>query len=187
MGARALDPNRAQAAAWLCFRRLRKSSGSRKSRSASMSEDAFPDQINSIIEHLDVDALCVWQDPQLAARLAASEAGIIFLGGAFLEEEVLMAALRGKQGYDIRLLMDVSVARHEADRPLVLTSARPSRNPRDDNPAGPAGMGRVFLGDQASAAGSGPAQQGASHKLLACGPGFVNRARSTVSAFGVDP
>lgn len=53
--------------------------------------------------------------------LAASNVGAVFLGGAFLEEEVFIAALEGvKLGYDVRLLANLSMARHEGDRPLVL-------------------------------------------------------------------
>ncbi|MCJ9700825.1 hypothetical protein [Bradyrhizobium sp. SHOUNA76] len=79
------------------------------------------DQIAASIEYLDIDALSLWRDPRLAAQLAESGAGVIFIGGAFLEEEVLIAALEGARcGYDIRLLSDLSVDRHEADRPLVL-------------------------------------------------------------------
>ncbi|WP_426413427.1 hypothetical protein [Bradyrhizobium ganzhouense] len=82
----------------------------------------LPDQIAASIEHLDIDGLSLWRDPGLAARLTEAEAGVIFLGGAFLEEEVMIAALEGaRHGYDIRLLADLSVARHEADGPIVLT------------------------------------------------------------------
>lgn len=84
-------------------------------------QGVFPDWIAASIEHLDVDALSLWRDPRLATRLTEANAGVIFLGGAFLEEEVLIAALEGaKHGYDIRLLSDLSLARDDADRPLVL-------------------------------------------------------------------
>lgn len=84
-------------------------------------QSVLPDQIAACIEHLDLDTLSFWRDPRLAARLAEIDVGIIFLGGAFLEEEVLIAALEGaRHGYDIRLLSDLSVVRHEADRPLAL-------------------------------------------------------------------
>jgi len=77
-------------------------------------------QIAASIEHLDVNSLSFWRDRRLRAQLAEAGAGVVFLGGAFLEEEVLIAALEGARcGYDIRLLSDLSVARHEADRPLV--------------------------------------------------------------------
>ncbi|WP_194467846.1 isochorismatase family protein [Bradyrhizobium sp. CCBAU 53340] len=81
----------------------------------------LPDQIAASLEQFDIDALSVWQDPRLAARLRESDAGVVFLGGAFLEEEVLIAALEGaRQGYDIRLLSDLSAARDEPDRCLAL-------------------------------------------------------------------
>ncbi|OKO87622.1 hypothetical protein AC629_13200 [Bradyrhizobium sp. NAS80.1] len=84
--------------------------------------DLLPNQVAACIEHLDVDALSSWRDPRLAARLTELNTGIIFLGGAFLEEEVLIAALAGAaHGYEIRLLSDLSFGRREADRPLALT------------------------------------------------------------------
>ena len=84
-------------------------------------QSILTDQIAASIEHLDIDFLSLWRDPRLAAQLAEAGVGVVFLGGAFLEEEVLIAALEGaRRGYDIRLLSDLSVDRHEADRPLVL-------------------------------------------------------------------
>jgi nicotinamidase-related amidase len=82
----------------------------------------FPDHVAAAIEHLDIDALSVWRDPRLAKYLSESGAGVVLLGGAFLEEEVLIAALEGaRHGYDIRLLSDLSVARDEGDRSIALT------------------------------------------------------------------
>lgn len=84
-------------------------------------QSLLTDQITASIDHLDVDALSLWRDPRLVAELTEAGVGVIFLGGAFLEEEVLIAALEGARcGYDIRLLSDLSMDRHEADRPLVL-------------------------------------------------------------------
>ncbi|MCK1394369.1 isochorismatase family protein [Bradyrhizobium sp. 1] len=84
-------------------------------------QSILTDQIAASIEHLDIDFLSLWRDPRLAAQLGEAGVGVVFLGGAFLEEEVLIAALEGaRRGYDIRLLSDLSVDRHEADRPLVL-------------------------------------------------------------------
>jgi hypothetical protein len=84
-----------------------------------------PTQLAGEVVHsitpLDVNGLCLWRDQRFTASLAASDIGVIFLGGAWLDEEVLMAALEGvKLGYDVRLLADLSMARLEADRSLVL-------------------------------------------------------------------
>lgn len=80
------------------------------------------EQIAASIEHLGTDSLFLWRDQQFLAQLAESGPGVVFLGGAFLEEEILIAALEGARcGYDIRLLADLSVERNEADRALVLT------------------------------------------------------------------
>ena len=70
---------------------------------------------------LDGDGLSLWRNERFTASLAASNASFIFLGGAFLEEDVFIAALEGvRAGYDVRLLADLSIARCEADRSLVL-------------------------------------------------------------------
>lgn len=77
-----------------------------------------PDELFRVV---DLDALSLWHDPQFTGSLAASEIGVIFLGGAWLEEDVLLAALAGvKLGYDVRLLADLSIARVEDDRDLAL-------------------------------------------------------------------
>jgi nicotinamidase-related amidase len=70
---------------------------------------------------VDGDGLSLWRNEGLTTSLAASNAGVIFLGGAFLDEDVFITALEGvKLGYDMRLLADLSLARREADRSLVL-------------------------------------------------------------------
>lgn len=83
--------------------------------------DVLPPQVRRAVEHINEDALSLWQIPDFTQRLAARDAGVIFLGGAFLEEEVLVVALEGaRHGYEIRLLADLAYARTEHDRPLVL-------------------------------------------------------------------
>lgn len=83
--------------------------------------EAVPGHIAAAIEHIDVDPLCLWQESSFAERLSGANAMAIFLGGAFLEEEVFLAALEGaRRGYDIRLLSDLTTARIESDRTLVL-------------------------------------------------------------------
>jgi hypothetical protein len=85
-------------------------------------QDLLPDHIAATVERCDIDSLSMWRDPGLATRLTETGAGVVFLGGAFLEEEVLLAALEGvRHGYDIRLLSDLSVARDEADRSVAFS------------------------------------------------------------------
>lgn len=69
---------------------------------------------------LDIKACALWRDPQFTALLAASETGVVFLGGAWLEEDIFIAALEAARlGYDVRVLADLSVARNEDDRSLM--------------------------------------------------------------------
>ena len=69
---------------------------------------------------LDIKACSLWRDPQLATLLAASDTGVVFLGGAWLEEDIFIAALEAAGlGYDVRVLADISVARSEDDRSLL--------------------------------------------------------------------
>ena len=83
--------------------------------------DLLPVEVAASIEHLKSDALSPWRDPGFSAHFAEADVGIIFLGGGFLEEEVLIAALEGaKRGYEMRLLSDLAFARRETDRQLVV-------------------------------------------------------------------
>jgi hypothetical protein len=83
--------------------------------------DQIPERVAHSIVPMDVDDLSLWGEQEFIASLAASDVSIIFLGGAWLEEEVFIAALEGvRLGYDVRLLADLSVARLESDRSLVL-------------------------------------------------------------------
>jgi len=78
------------------------------------------DRIAQSIVPMHVDSLSAWRDPGFTASLAASNVGTIVLAGAWLEEEVCVAALEAvRLGYDVRVLADLSVARVEADRSLV--------------------------------------------------------------------
>jgi hypothetical protein len=80
----------------------------------------LPEALARSITPLDGDALSLWRNERFTTSLVESNAGVIFLGGNFLEEDVFIAALEGvKAGYDVRLLADLSMARREADRPLV--------------------------------------------------------------------
>lgn len=81
----------------------------------------IPDGVAHSIVSMNIDGLSFWRDQEFTASLATSNVGVIFLGGAWLEEEVFIAALEGVGlGYDVRVLADLSVARIETDRSLVL-------------------------------------------------------------------
>ncbi len=74
------------------------------------------------VTRLDIDGLSLWRrNRAVLESLSASDVGVVFLGGVWLEEEIFIAALEGARlGYDVRLLVDVSVARLEGDSALVL-------------------------------------------------------------------
>jgi hypothetical protein len=81
----------------------------------------IPDGSAHSLVPMGIDGLSLWHDQEFTASLAASNVGAIFLGGAWLEEEVFIAALEGVGlGYDVRVLADLSVARAEIDRSLFL-------------------------------------------------------------------
>jgi hypothetical protein len=83
--------------------------------------DGSGDESAPVFRPIDTKSLSLWQDPALAQSGGMSEASVVFLAGAWLEEEVLIAALEGvRRGHDIRLLADLSVARLEIDRNLAL-------------------------------------------------------------------
>lgn len=78
-------------------------------------------ELAASIEHLEVEALSLWEDPRVSVRLEESAVNLVLLGGAFLEEEVLIAVLQGaRQGYDIRLLSDLSFPRRELDGAVAI-------------------------------------------------------------------
>jgi hypothetical protein len=81
----------------------------------------LPAALAHSITLLEGDGLSLWRNERFTALIAASNVSVIVLGGAFLEEEVFIAALEAARlGYDVRLLADLSVARNEADRSLVI-------------------------------------------------------------------
>ena len=55
----------------------------------------LPDLAEGSVTRLDVDALALWPDARFTDLLAGANVRVVFLGGAFLEEEVLIAALGG--------------------------------------------------------------------------------------------
>ncbi|WP_050421221.1 hypothetical protein [Bradyrhizobium tropiciagri] len=84
-------------------------------------EPSWAGQIPGVVTIPDADPLELWHDARFIASLTTSNTSLLFLGGAWLEEDVLIAALGGATlGYDVRILADLSMARLEADRQLVL-------------------------------------------------------------------
>jgi nicotinamidase-related amidase len=81
----------------------------------------IPDGVAHSIVPMNIDSLSLWRDQEFTAPLVASNVSVIFLCGAWLEEEIFIAALEGvRLGYDVRVLADLSVAHVETDRSLVL-------------------------------------------------------------------
>lgn len=81
----------------------------------------IPEQVARSFRQVDTSGLYFWDDQRFVDVLEGSTAGAIVLGGAWLEEDVFIAALEAaRRGYDVRLLSDLTVCRVEADRALVL-------------------------------------------------------------------
>jgi hypothetical protein len=67
------------------------------------------------------DAVSFWRDTDVVHRLGSPETQVLYCGGAWLDEDVLVAALSAVQiGYDTRVLLDVSVARTQFERASAL-------------------------------------------------------------------
>jgi hypothetical protein len=67
------------------------------------------------------DPVNLWRDQDAIDRLGHPETQVLYLGGAWLEEEVLIAALSAARiGYDTRVFTDVSVLRSLLDRTPAL-------------------------------------------------------------------
>ncbi|AUC97800.1 hypothetical protein CWS35_28815 [Bradyrhizobium sp. SK17] len=80
------------------------------------------DRIADAMSFLAVDPIALWRQDWWAAEAEAAAIELVFLGGAWLDEDVLTAALTAAgQGYDVRLMADLAVARNEEDRQLVIT------------------------------------------------------------------
>jgi hypothetical protein len=70
---------------------------------------------------LSGDAVNFWRDEEVTDRLGPPEIQVVYVGGAWLEEHILVAALSAVRiGYDTRVLLDVSVARSLFDRTSAL-------------------------------------------------------------------
>jgi hypothetical protein len=58
------------------------------------------------------DPVNVWRDEDMIERLGLPETQVLYLGGAWLEEEVLIAALSAARiGYDTRVFTDLTRCR----------------------------------------------------------------------------
>jgi hypothetical protein len=72
-------------------------------------------------EILAEDAVEFWRSGEAERRLGPADGRAIFLGGAWLDEHVFAAALSTSRiGYDVRVLVDVSVAKTRFDRVWAL-------------------------------------------------------------------
>ena len=72
-------------------------------------------------EILPGDPVNFWREKDVIGRLGPPEAQVLYCGGAWLDEDVLIAALSAVEiGYDTRVLVDVSVAHTEFDRAWAL-------------------------------------------------------------------
>jgi hypothetical protein len=75
---------------------------------------------------LSGDAVNFWRDEDVTERLGSPETQAVHVGGAWLEEDILVAALSAVRiGYDTRVLLDVSIARSLFDRASALERLTP--------------------------------------------------------------
>lgn len=62
------------------------------------------------------DPLELWRNDSFMASLTSADTSLVLVAGAWLEEEVLIAALEGARlGYDVRVLADLSLLRREQE------------------------------------------------------------------------
>ncbi|UPJ39993.1 isochorismatase family protein [Bradyrhizobium sp. 40] len=81
----------------------------------------LPEQAGASFVQVNASGLYLWDDQGFADALEASTAGAIVLGGAWLEEDVFIAALEAaRRGYDVRLPCDLTSPRVERDGAIVL-------------------------------------------------------------------
>ena len=67
------------------------------------------------------DTVNFWRDKDVSDRLGPPDTYVLYCSGAWLDEDVLVAALSAVQiGYDTRVLVDVSIARTQFDRAWAL-------------------------------------------------------------------
>lgn len=72
-------------------------------------------------QSLTGDAVNFWRDEDVGDRLGPPDTRVLYCGGAWLDEDVLVAALSAVQiGYDTRVLVDVSIARTQFERAWAL-------------------------------------------------------------------
>jgi hypothetical protein len=75
---------------------------------------------------LSGDPVTFWRDENVTDRLGSPETQAVHVGGAWLEEDILIAALSAVRiGYDTRVFVDVSVARSLFDRASALERLTP--------------------------------------------------------------
>ena len=70
---------------------------------------------------LETDPLTIWRDGGFNSNLADPAIGIVYLAGAWLEEELVLVAIEGVElGYDVRLFADLSLPRFAVERDIAL-------------------------------------------------------------------
>jgi hypothetical protein len=83
--------------------------------------NSVPSDLARVTAVMTGNPFSLWRSESIAASHAEANVGVVFLGGAWLDEDILILALQALQlGYDVRVLADISLARYEADRRLVL-------------------------------------------------------------------
>jgi hypothetical protein len=78
---------------------------------------SVPATLISSAVQLDGDKLELWHRQNIPALLPSPDIGTVYFGGAWLEEDVLFACIRGVEiGYDVRILVDLCDVHHPLER-----------------------------------------------------------------------
>lgn len=81
----------------------------------------FVDKRANTAVAIGVDGLSIWKNDCFMSTLGAAGTSILFFGGRWLEEDILISAIQAAiLGYDVRVLVDLSKAKCETERKPAL-------------------------------------------------------------------
>ncbi|MCS4107852.1 hypothetical protein M2199_004482 [Bradyrhizobium elkanii] len=79
-------------------------------------EPPWASQFRGLAALSEADPLELWRSDSFMASLTSADTSLVLVAGAWLEEDVLIAALEGTRlGYEVRVLADLSLFRREQE------------------------------------------------------------------------